>query len=139
MLVLDTDHFSELERNSAAGQRLTGRLDACRMAIAVTVVTLEEQMRGWLAEINRHQNPHRQITAYTKLQRQIEVFTDWMIFPWDTDSAELFLDLRRQGVRIGSMDLKIACITLAHNATLLTRNSGDFVQVSGLQIENWLD
>ena len=109
------------------------------MAIAVTVVTLEEQMRGWLAEINRHQNPHRQITAYTKLQRQIEVFTDWMIFPWDTDSAELFLDLRRQGVRIGSMDLKIACITLAHNATLLTRNSGDFVQVSGLQIENWLD
>jgi tRNA(fMet)-specific endonuclease VapC len=109
------------------------------MDIAVTVVTVEEQMRGWLAEINRHHNPHRQIAAYAKLQRQIEVFADWMIFPWDTDSAELFLDLRRQGVRIGSMDLKIACITLARGATLLTRNASDFVQVPGLQIANWLD
>jgi hypothetical protein len=65
-----------LERNSAAGKRLTGRLDACRMDIALTVVTVEEQMRGWLAEINRHQNPHRQIAAYAKLKRQIEVFAD---------------------------------------------------------------
>lgn len=96
-------------------------------------------MRGWLAEINRHQQPHRQIAAYAKLHRQIEVFSDWMILPWNAGSAELFLDFRRQGVRIGSMDLKIACITLAHNATLLTRNAGDFVQVPGLRIENWLD
>ena len=48
-------------------------------------------------------------------------------------------DLRRQGVRIGSMDLKIACIALVHGAILLTRNSSDFAHVPGLRIENWLD
>ncbi len=35
--------------------------------------------------------------------------------------------------------LRIASITLAHDATLLTRNSVDFAQVPGLRFENWLD
>jgi len=37
------------------------------------------------------------------------------------------------------MDLKIACITMANDATLLTRNIGDFIQIPGLKVENWLD
>jgi len=35
--------------------------------------------------------------------------------------------------------LKIACISLAHDATLLTRNLMDFKPVPGLRVENWLD
>jgi tRNA(fMet)-specific endonuclease VapC len=42
-------------------------------------------------------------------------------------------------VRIGSLDLKIACIALAHDSTLLTRNTTDFAKVPELQFENWLD
>jgi tRNA(fMet)-specific endonuclease VapC len=53
--------------------------------------------------------------------------------------GHLFADLRRQGVRIGSLDLKIACITLIHDATLLRRNKLDFAKVPGLRFENWLD
>ncbi len=107
--------------------------------MALTIITIEEQMRGWLAEISRHRDPHRQITGYAKLQQQVEVFADWVILSWDSDSAGFFLRLRHQGVRIGSMDLKIACIALAHGATLLTRNSNDFARVPGLRFENWLD
>ena len=66
--------------------------------MAVAVITLEEQMRGWLAEINRYHDPHRQISPYAKLQRQVEVFADWTILPWKADAAELFQSLRRQGV-----------------------------------------
>lgn len=96
-------------------------------------------MHGWLAEISRHRDPRRPVSAYTKLQRQAEVFAEWTMLPWDADAAEEFLKLRRQGVRIGTMDLKIACIVLAHDATLLTRNASDFAQVPGLIFENWLD
>jgi tRNA(fMet)-specific endonuclease VapC len=35
------------------------------------------------------------------------------------------------------MDLKIAAIALAHNATVLTRNVKDFKLVPGLRIEDW--
>ncbi len=139
MLVLDTDHFSDWERDSAAGKRFRNRLESARPEIALSIVTVEEQVRGWLAEISRHRDPHRQISPYTKLQRQIDLFAHWIILPWDADSAELFLTLRRQGLRIGSLDLKIACIAIAHEATVLTRNATDFAQVPSLRIENWLD
>jgi len=139
LLVLDTDHFSELERDLEPGKRLSQRLNLSVTDIVLTVITIEEEMRGWLAEINRRRDPHGQISPYAKLQRQVEAFADWIILPWDGESAELFLKLRRQGLRIGSMDLKIACIALAHDATLLTRNATDFAQVPGLRIENWLD
>jgi tRNA(fMet)-specific endonuclease VapC len=139
LLVLDTDHFSELERDSAAGQRLARRLEITRAAKAVTIVTVEEMLRGWLAELGRHHDPRRQITTYAKLQRQIETFADWIVLPWNGQAAELFVNLRRQGVRIGSLDLKIACIALTEHVTLLTRNTTHFAQVPSLPFENWLD
>jgi len=135
LLVLDTNHFSELE----PGKRLTQRLNSSVLERALTVITIEEEMRGWLAEINRRRDPRGQIAPYAKLQRQVEAFTDWIILPWDADSAGLFVKLRREGLRIRSLDLKIACIVLAHDATVLTRNATDFAQVPGLRIENWLD
>ena len=139
MLVLDTDHFSELERNSAAGQRLTSRLESADRDNALTIITVEEQVRGWLAQIRQFHDPHRQITPYAKFQRQVDAFADWIILPWDTEAAGLFVELRRQCLRLGSMDLKIACISLVHESTLLTRNTNDFSKVPGLRFENWLD
>ena len=97
MLVLDTDHFSEWERGSIAGSRLRARVEPSRPAISVSIVTVEEQMRGWLAEISRQRDLHRQIIAYAKLQRQVEAFADWVILPWNSDSAKLFLNSGAKG------------------------------------------
>ena len=90
--------------------RLRVRLPSAESDLALSVVTVEEQMRGWLAEIRRHHDLHRQIAPYAKLQRQVEAFADWIILPWDADSADLFVTLRRHGLRIGSMDLEIASV-----------------------------
>lgn len=40
-------------------------------------------------------------------------------------------------IRIGTMDLKIAAITIAKGAILVTRNLADFEQVPNLQAEDW--
>ncbi len=139
MLVLDTDHLSEFDGGSAAGARLRERLLTTHEPVAATIVSADEQLRGWLAQIHRaHDDPHAQISAYARLQRRLQFYAGWTVLPWDVDSADLFLRFRRQGVRIGSMDLKIACIALAHDATLLTRNATDFAQIPGLRFENWL-
>ena len=122
-----------------ASVELLGRIRASGQDAATTIVTVEEQLRGWLAEIHRRNDPHLQIPAYERLHRRIEFFAAWTVLPWDAESAALFLNFRRQGLRIGTMDLKIACIALAHDATLLTRNASDFAQVPGLRVENWLD
>ncbi len=96
-------------------------------------------MRGWLAEIRRRADPTEQIAAYDRLVRQVELFAAWLILPWDLDAVEWFRRFRQERIRIGTQDLKIASVVLAHDATLLTRNTQDFVQVPGLKFENWLD
>jgi tRNA(fMet)-specific endonuclease VapC len=139
LLVLDTNHFSEFERGTGRGAVLRARLRESSREKALAIATIEEGLRGWLAEINRHHDLDRQIVPYTKLQRYVELAANWTILGWDAQSAQMFRQFRAQGVRIGTMDLKIACIALAHEATLLTRNTRDFSQVPGLRFENWLD
>ena len=139
MLVLDTDHASELGMRSTAGVRLLNRLATAKDDAVITAITVEEQMRGWLAEIRRHTDPARQAKAYDHLVRQVEILGSWIILPWDEDAIAKFSTLRAAGVRVGTQDMKIAAITLAHGATLLTRNSVDFAKVPGLRFENWLD
>jgi tRNA(fMet)-specific endonuclease VapC len=138
MLVLDTDHLSELEVRSTAGLRLLTRLEQAREDAFITAVTCEEQLRGWLAEIKRHARPRHQITAYARLIRTVESQARWPILMLDEDSAVVFETLEKKRVRIGTNDLKIAAITLAHDATLLTRNTRDFTKVPGLKFEDWL-
>ena len=55
MIVLDTDHISELQQpNSHRGARLAGRLRAVvDDPVVTTIVTAEEQLRGWLGAINQ--------------------------------------------------------------------------------------
>ena len=43
-----------------------------------------------------------------------------------------------QKLRIGTMDLKIASITLVRRSTLLSSNLRDFQCVPGLVVEDWL-
>ena len=139
MLVLDTNHYAEFERANECGARLRARFLATSEERALGIATVEEALRGWLAEINRTTDLDRQIVPYVKLQRQVETLGKWTILGWDAEAAAMFRSFRAQGVRIGTMDLKIACICLAHDATLLTRNVRDFSQVPGLRFENWLD
>ena len=117
---------------------LLERLSRSDQEVATTIISVEEQLRGWLAEIHRLEDPHRQILAYERLQRRIDFFAAWTVLPWDMDAANLFVRFRQDGVRIDSLDLKIACITLAHDAILLTRNSIDFAEVPDLRFESWL-
>jgi tRNA(fMet)-specific endonuclease VapC len=138
MLVLDTDHLAALDRGSAAGLALQRRLEDTSDEVVTTIISAAEQLRGWLAQLRRQRDPYDQIAIYQRLQRRIEFFAAWPVLPWDTDAADFLHNLRRQGIRIGTMDLKIASIVLAHNATLLSGNLRDFQQVPHLRVENWL-
>ena len=138
MVVLDTDHLSELDRGSPAGARLQERLVREDQEPVATIISAEEQFRGWLAQIHQETNPHRQVETYARLQRRIAFYAAWTVLPWDAGAAGIFLRLRDQGVRVGTMDLKIASIALAHGCPVLTGNLQDFQRIPGLEVEDWL-
>lgn len=139
MFVLDTNHVSELTYRTQAGLRLLKRLDGSGQDTAVSAITVEESLRGWLAEIRRRTQPRNQIAAYQRLISQVEVFASWLVLPWDDDAADRFDSLKPLRQQVGTQDLKIACICLVHDTVLLTRNLADFKRVPGLRVENWLD
>ena len=139
MIVLDSDHLSLLEHpESPTTQRLLNRMDKSPdQEFATTVISLEEQLRGWLAVINRYSDIPRQITAYTRLVGLVEFYSRWKVLPFDQPAADQVARLRAARVRIGTMDLKIASIALVNDALLLTGNLADFQRVPELRAENW--
>ena len=139
LAVVDTDHFSELDRNPHFATRFEERRRASDLEAFTSIVTVQEITKGWLGLLNRRARAPEQVIVYARFQRSIEVLRDWDILPFDDEAAALFEDLQRQRLRVGTMDLKIAAICLAHNALSLTRNVSDFEKVRGLRTENWLD
>jgi tRNA(fMet)-specific endonuclease VapC len=140
MIVLDTDHISDLQHpNSVRGTRLSGRLGVVPPGqVATTIISAEEQMRGWLAAIHQQPAGIKQVDTYADLVRLIEFYRNWLILPFDRLAAEQFHRLKSQKIRISTMDLKIAATALRHGATLLSANLHDFRQVPGLSVEDWL-
>jgi tRNA(fMet)-specific endonuclease VapC len=142
MILLDTDHTTFLKYpDSERGRRLIERMAAVFQseAIGVAIVTVEERMRGWLAVIAKEKSALRQVLGYRELALLFEFYQEFEIVPFDEAAARQFDDLRRQKLRIGTMDLKIAATALVNHALLLSANRTDFERVPGLRVENWLD
>jgi tRNA(fMet)-specific endonuclease VapC len=140
MILLDTDHLTVLKypENPQCLHLKARMATSIDPVFALTIVTAEEQLRGWLAEINRQRTPRQQIPAYLRLRRLLEFLRPFPLIDFDEPAATEFERLRKAKVRIGSMDLKIGCIALVHNVLLLSANLRDFEQVPNLHVENWL-
>lgn len=78
-----------------------------------------------------------------QLCAQIE---EWLsvvpILAWDDSATHCYalirVDLERQGLPIGGMDLMIAAHALAENAVLVTHNTREFARIEGLLLEDWV-
>ncbi|GAB4178132.1 MAG: hypothetical protein Fur006_10340 [Coleofasciculaceae cyanobacterium] len=57
--------------------------------------------------------------------------------PYDAHAQSIYRMCKAQRIRVGTQDLRIASIVLAHNGILLTRNSRDFEKVPDLVIQDW--
>jgi tRNA(fMet)-specific endonuclease VapC len=140
MVIFDTDHLSVLEHpDTPQAVRLTEAMDQRGdEQFSTTAISLEEQMRGWLAAIHRTPKVHDQIFYYTRLVGLVDFYSRWELLPFNELAADRFEALRKQRIRVGTMDLKIAAIALAEGALLVSANLRDFERVPGLHVENWL-
>lgn len=138
MYLLDTDHLSVLERGGDGVVRLQQRLRTVSPdTVAATVVSYEEQTRGWLSLVAKARSMEDQVVAYRHLQRHLQIFCAVPLIALSPAAVTVMQRLQKQRIRIGTMDLKIASIALAQDATLLSRNVTDFQKVPGLRVEDW--
>ena len=136
--ILDTNHITVLQRGNEPMMRLQRRLVTETDPIAVAVISVEEQMKGRLAQIKRAPTEAEEIIAHANFLSTVKFFHSWSILPFTSEASARYADLRKSHRRTGAMDLKIAAIALANNATVATANLRDFEQIPDLKCENWL-
>jgi len=136
--ILDTDVFTLAELpDSRAYLHLHARVLQLDIAdrIVTTIVTYEEQTRGWLAYAAKSRDTAHQIKAYGRLKKHLRAHLGFEIL--DFDAAREFDRLRTLKLPVGAPDLKIAAIAISQNAILLSRNLKDFRNIPGLHVEDW--
>ena len=137
LYILDTDHVSLLQHRDP---QVIAHLKRIPVPLrAVTVISLAEQVQGRLAVISKAKDEVEAGRAFQRLSETNEFYRAIQVLPYDEPSTHLFEQLRRQKIRIGTQDLRIAAIALTRSAAVVTRNLRDFRQVPGLSVEDWSD
>jgi tRNA(fMet)-specific endonuclease VapC len=133
--VLDTDAvtYHQLGRSEIIAR--LAQLDPHQ--VATTIVTLEEQIQGRLAVIRRQRDIGGLTRSYQAFQMTHSYFCRIPVLPFDERAFAIYQELLQQQLRIGTQDLRIAAITLAHSAILVTRNRRHFDRVPVLLVEEW--
>jgi tRNA(fMet)-specific endonuclease VapC len=139
--LLDTDLFTLAHQ---AKHGLRARIDAERAAsngVAVSIVTRIEVLRGRFDAILKAADAPGLLRLQTRLAESEALLQAFEIIPFDARAADQFNRLLadKKFKKIGRADFLIACVALAHDATLVTRNRKDFQSIPNLRIENWAD
>lgn len=138
MYVLDTDILTLLQRGSGDGfAQVAQRLEAAAAPVRVTIVSFQEQMKGWLAYAAKARTPEEYVTAAARLRAALDDFSKREVLDFTPAAADQFRRLKADRVRIGTPDLRIAAIVKSLDATLVTRNLSDFRRVPGLKADDW--
>lgn len=105
--------------------------------VATTIVTMEEDIGGWLPACRRAQDGAARMQAYTRLHKALLFYQRIAWLPFNDAAATIFDQLRAKKLRLGTNDLCIAAIALSVSGVLVTRNSRDFQRIPDLPIQDW--
>jgi tRNA(fMet)-specific endonuclease VapC len=134
--LLDTDTLSLLQQGHAT---VLHRVNSHPISdIAVATLTLQKQMQGWLAGLNRARNRQQIALAHERLVfRYLPTWCRFTVIPFPEPAILRFEQLRTQRLNVGFMDMRIAAVGLENGLTIVTRNQRDFGRVPGLATEDW--
>ena len=134
LYILDTDHLSLYGRNHPG---LINCLQSNPIILTTTAINVEEQLRGRLAQVAEAKVGKPLANAYRWLSETIKMLSDFEILQFTEKAQLIYQEFKVQKIRVGTQDLRIAAIVLAHNGVLLSRNLQDFEKVPNLIVQNW--
>ena len=109
--------------------------------VEIPIVTRLQVLNGRIASALKAADATQLNRAFDLLTLSEELLATFPIALY-SDHAGLLFDTvlaERKYKKIGIADRLIACIALAHDAILVTRNTKDFSVIPGLKLENWAD
>jgi tRNA(fMet)-specific endonuclease VapC len=135
LFVLDTDLLTLYYRGDPV---VVGAVDARSPTdLAISVVTVDEQLTGWYTLTRRARLPAELARAYANLGDSVVRLARWRILPYTESAIARVAELKALRLNVGLMDLRIAAIAIENGAAVVTRNRRDFSRVPGLSVEDW--
>lgn len=136
--LLDTDILTLIFASHA---RATERMHAASEAPVISAIARIEVLQGRFDSIIKAADANALLRAQDRLAKAEKDLQKYRIILFDADAGVHFDRLRQDKKlkRMGRKDLLTACIALANQATLVTRNMKDFQAVPRLKVENWAD
>ena len=109
--------------------------------VVIPAVVRMEVLQGLFERVIKAANRQELMAAFQFLERTEYSLGAYRVLPITYFAGEHFDRLKgnKKNAKIGRKDLLIACIALAHDATLVTRNVKDFKPIPHLRVENWAD
>lgn len=110
LYVLDTDTLTLWLRGHARVCERIAALDPAELC--VSIVTIEEILRGWYTQIRRAKNDEQVARAYAALQHTVELASRIRVLAFDHVAIQQFNELKKHMLRVGMNDLRIAATVL---------------------------
>jgi tRNA(fMet)-specific endonuclease VapC len=105
--------------------------------LAITAISVEEQLTGWYAQLRRAKTRDQLARAYEQLAVTTAFLSQVTILSFPVPAILRYEQLLALKVNVGRNDLRIAAIALENGGILVTRNRRDFQRVPNLTIEDW--
>jgi len=133
MYLFDTDCLSNILKK-APSPLLIKKLELLPKGLQFTTsINVSEIYFG----AYRSRNQLKILKAYEDM-----VFPNVNILPFDTDSGKIYGRLKalleKRGLSKSEPDLRIAAIAIQHDMILVTGNKRHFMNIPGLNIEDWI-
>jgi tRNA(fMet)-specific endonuclease VapC len=135
LFLLDTDHVTLYHVGHPQLLQNVARHIADQLAISV--ITVEEQLMGWQRALHQARDDARREQVYQRMALTVESLSGWLVLPLTRAALARHAALVRQRLNVSSNDLKIAATALENGAIVATRNLRDFRRVPGLLCQDW--
>lgn len=141
MYVLDTNilklYFEQPQNYPYLVQQIRDA-DARRL-LRITIVNAQEILAHAVNVIKDRPNQKEReiLRLYDDLFKLITFLKRFSILPFDKAAYHQFIAIGKVQIAIGTRDRRIAAITLANDATIVTVNRQHFDLVPELKVENW--
>jgi tRNA(fMet)-specific endonuclease VapC len=138
MIAFDTDVLKEILLGNPTFAASAATIPPREQAVPVVVI--EEILRGRLQVIRQAEAGTARVNmprAYDLFEQTLRDMQQVTVLSYTPHADTLYLQWRHQRIRVGTHDLRIAAICVAHEATLISRNRPDYTRVPGLQVEFW--
>ncbi|WP_232317165.1 type II toxin-antitoxin system VapC family toxin [Anabaena sp. CA = ATCC 33047] len=128
--LIDTDILSLFFRGNTNVVNQFQAYLAIYNQINISIITYYEILSGL-----KHRDAQKQLALFLEFAAQNSVLP--LSEKSVTISANIYANLRLQGIPIDDIDLLIAGVAIANNLVLITHNQRHFGRIEGLELQDW--